>query len=56
LIGLKRSAVYNLIASGDLPIVKFGRRTLVTFSALERLLADRERAFDNSRPTQAHPG
>jgi excisionase family DNA binding protein len=38
LIGISRSAVYDLVASGELPLAKFGRRSVVLVSDLRRVL------------------
>jgi excisionase family DNA binding protein len=38
-LGLSRSKLYQLIASGDLNVVKVGSRTLVLHSELTRFLA-----------------
>jgi excisionase family DNA binding protein len=35
---LSRSTLYTLIASGDLPIVKIGKRTIIRPAALEAML------------------
>ena len=37
-IGVSRSKLYELIASGELKIVKLGRRTLILRAELERFL------------------
>jgi excisionase family DNA binding protein len=38
-LGLGRTTIYKLLASGQLDRVKAGTRTLVTVSSIERLLA-----------------
>jgi hypothetical protein len=41
LTGLGRSKLYELIASGDIEIVKIGTATLVTVASLRRLVTRR---------------
>lgn len=36
--GLGRTKLYELIASGDLAVVKIGRATLITMASIEALL------------------
>ena len=36
--GISRSKIYELIAAGDIEIVKIGSVTLITFSSLEDLI------------------
>jgi len=36
--GLGRTKLYELIASGDLAVIKIGRATLVTMASIEALL------------------
>ena len=38
LLGLSRSAVYEAIARGDIPALRFGRRIVIVRDALDRLL------------------
>ena len=38
LTGLSRSRIYELIQSGDLPVRKVGRATLIAFADLKRLV------------------
>ena len=40
LLGLSRSAVYEAIARGDIPALRFGRRIVIARDALDRLLAN----------------
>ena len=44
LLGLSRSAVYDHIADGRIPSVRIGGRLLVPRKALERLLAEADKA------------
>ena len=37
LTGISRSRIYELIQSGDLPVEKVGRSTLIPFADLKRL-------------------
>jgi len=39
LLGIGRNSAYQAIASGELPVVRIGRRLLVPRAALERFLA-----------------
>jgi excisionase family DNA binding protein len=41
--GISRSKIYELIASGDVDIVKIGSATLITFSSLEKLILKNKR-------------
>lgn len=43
LTGISRSKLYELIASGDVDIVKIGSVTLITVSSLERLILKNKR-------------
>jgi excisionase family DNA binding protein len=38
LLGIGRTSAYQAVASGQLPVVRIGRRLLVPRAALERLL------------------
>ena len=40
MIGLGRSKIYELIASGDIEIVKVGSCTLIPVASLRKLIAD----------------
>ena len=40
LLRLSRAFTYELVARGDLPSVRFGRRIVVPRSAIERMVAD----------------
>jgi len=40
-IGISRSALYKLIAAGEVRVVRFGRRTVVPVDELQRLLKAR---------------
>ncbi|NCP44769.1 MAG: helix-turn-helix domain-containing protein [Sphingomonadales bacterium] len=44
LTGLGRSKIYELIASGDIEVVKVGRCTLVKVNSLYRLINQAQRA------------
>ena len=46
LLRLSRAFTYDLVARGDLPVIRFGRRVLVPRGALERYL--REKADGNA--------
>lgn len=39
LTGISRSRIYELIQSGDLPVKKVGRSTLIPFAELKRFIA-----------------
>lgn len=41
--GISRSKLYELIASGDVDMVKIGSVTLITFSSLEELIQKNKR-------------
>ena len=38
LLGIGRSMLYELMAAGDIPTVKIGRRTLIAHDELERYI------------------
>lgn len=40
LLGIGRQLAYERVKTGDIPVIKIGRRLLVPRSALEKLLAD----------------
>jgi excisionase family DNA binding protein len=40
LLGIGRNSAYQAVASGQLPVIRIGRRLLVPRAALQRLLAD----------------
>ncbi len=40
-IGVSRTTIYELMADGDLPFAKIGRRTVIPFDELRRLLGER---------------
>lgn len=40
LIGIGRSTLYELIANGEIKVVKIGRRTLVPHDELERFVKE----------------
>jgi excisionase family DNA binding protein len=41
LTGIGRSKLYELIAAGELPIIKVGSITLIPFAGLQEFLTDR---------------
>lgn len=40
LLGLGRDGAYQAVARGELPVLRFGRRMVVSRKALERLIDD----------------
>jgi len=40
LLGIGRQLAYNRVKTGEIPVIKIGRRLLVPRSALQKLLAD----------------
>ena len=48
-LGVSRSKIYELIAAGDLNVIKLGARTLLLHSELLRFLASRARASRDGR-------
>jgi len=40
LLGIGRQLAYDKVKTGEIPVIKIGRRLLVPRSALEKLLAD----------------
>jgi excisionase family DNA binding protein len=50
-LGISRSSAYLAVKRGDLPVIKIGRRYVVSKSALERLLA----AWDNRDMVSVEP-
>ena len=42
LLGIGRTSAYQAVASGQLPVIRIGRRLLVPRAALERLLGGRQ--------------
>jgi excisionase family DNA binding protein len=40
LLGIGRNLCYERVKTGEIPVIKIGRRLLVPRSALEKLLAD----------------
>ena len=51
-LGIGRNSAYQAITSGELPVLRIGRRLLVPRAALDRLLAA-ARGADDTRPV--HP-
>ncbi len=52
-LGIGRTFVYDLLASGQLESIKLGRRRLVPVDAIERLIAEeRQRQADESAGEQ----
>lgn len=41
-LGMSRAKLYELLAAGQIPVVKIGRRTLIRRDTLDRFLAERE--------------
>jgi excisionase family DNA binding protein len=48
-LGISRSKIYELIAAGDLKVIKLGSRTLILHSELVRFLASRARTCRDRR-------
>ena len=46
LLGISRGLAYELVRSGQLPVVRLGRRLLVPKVALERMLAQTKTSGD----------
>lgn len=46
-LGIGRSTIYKLIATGDLATVKIGRRQLVAQAELERFVRDLQQPHSN---------
>lgn len=44
LLGIGRSAAYEAARSGELPVIRIGRRLLVSKQALERMLSEAGRS------------
>lgn len=42
-LGLGRTKIYELIASGELPVVRIGRAVRISSSALEKWVNERQR-------------
>ena len=40
LLGIGRNLCYDRVKTGEIPVIKIGRRLLIPRSALEKLLAD----------------
>ena len=49
LLGIGRNSAYQAVASGQLPVIRIGRRLLVPRAALERLLTGMQ------APSSDHP-
>ena len=43
-LGIGRNSAYQAVASGQLPVIRIGRRLLLPRAALERLLAEAQAA------------
>jgi excisionase family DNA binding protein len=43
-VGISRSSIYGLIRSGELPVIHFGRRVVITRDSLDALLRQRAAA------------
>ena len=50
-LGIGRNSAYQAVASGQLPVIRIGRRLLVPRPALERLLADAQ-AAEQKKPAR----
>jgi excisionase family DNA binding protein len=50
-LGIGRNSAYQAVASGQLPVLRIGRRLLVPRAALERLLAE-TRAAEQKKPVR----
>ena len=50
-LGIGRNSAYQAVASGQLPVIRIGRRLLVPRTARERLLADAH-AAERKRPAR----
>ena len=48
-LGISRGLAYELARSGELPVVRFGRRLLVPKIALERMLNQAQTTSDSLR-------
>jgi excisionase family DNA binding protein len=53
LLGISRALAYELVARGELPSLQFGRRLVVPWRAIERLLASCE---DTATPERSEAG
>jgi excisionase family DNA binding protein len=51
-LGICRSKLYELTASGEIAVVKIGRRTLITHDELERYV---QTLVDAARPPERVP-
>jgi excisionase family DNA binding protein len=49
MLGISRGLAYELAGSGNIPIVRMGKRLLVPRVALERLLNQTEKDLENNR-------
>ena len=45
-LGLGRSKVYAMAASGELPVVRFGRSVRIPLEALQQWIKDRQQVGD----------
>jgi excisionase family DNA binding protein len=53
LLGIGRNSAYQAVASGQLPVLRIGRRLLVPRAALERLLADAQAGMKKTARDQS---
>ena len=49
-LGLSRSKIYEMMANGELPTVRFGRSTRVPMDALKRVIRD----LTETRPSESN--
>ena len=48
-LGIGRTAFYALVRAGDIRLIKFGKRSVVSCAELERLVTERIKATDTAR-------
>lgn len=49
-LGIGRNLAYEAVKRGEIPSIQIGRRILVSLSALERMLSERQ--LESGRPTR----
>jgi excisionase family DNA binding protein len=52
LLGIGRSAVFKLLASGELEAVKYGRKTIITYPSIKKRFESLPRAEYGRRKTK----